>query len=336
MKIKFTAILLLIVLNVSTVFASLQYKISDLGTLESSFSMATSINNSGQVCGTYYDQKQSKTFIFLWDPQNGFHNLDIQALNYYGTVINNNGQIAGIYTTDSFYGRAFLWDPITGFIDLKVPTLPNNSAHQLQMLDMNDLGQILIRGDDTIYLYQNYFLQRKYLNNLKPHGSFKINNSSEVFGNAVLFKDNKSIRYVGCHFKLDDENSMKLIELKGIISTGNFNNKGKGVGVVQTVQGITRGFVWDPEEGVNFTPGFKPLFINDKGLMVGKNEFNKLAVWDHGVIIDLEFVLDLDNNLDTDWECIDQVFDLNDSGQIVGAGKINGKTHAILLTPLRD
>jgi probable HAF family extracellular repeat protein len=32
------------------------------------------------------------------------------------------------------------------------------------------------------------------------------------------------------------------------------------------------------------------------------------------------------------WQLMD-AFDINDAGQIVGAGQINGETHAFLLTP---
>lgn len=331
MKLIVYGFLLIFMICSNIAFAAMKYRISDLGTLDTSTSYATSINNKGQVCGTYYDIVKKKIFVFLWDPHNGLRKLGIQALHYNHIFINNNGQVAGTYTNDSHYGRTFTWDPSSGFLDL------NLKMTNLQVVDFNDLGQILIRTNtlDSLFCWDNGLLNKIILDNVTSYWNFRINNSSEVFGEIVILNEKKLGQHGACHFSIQNNvpRNLKLVELKGNAYIGNINEQGYAVGSVST-KNSTRGFVWHTHFGINFTPGFIPQCINSEGIMIGKNEASRLSIWDRGIITDLIESLDLDNDMSTNWESIDQVYDFNDLGQIVGVGTINNQTHAFLLTPV--
>jgi probable HAF family extracellular repeat protein len=76
------------------------------------------------------------------------------------------------------------------------------------------------------------------------------------------------------------------------------------------------------------------LAINNVGKVVGysstKSGTSRAVLWDNNSIKDL-------NNLippNSGWK-LTYANDINDSGQIVGEGIINGRTRAFLLTPVR-
>ena len=82
---------------------------TDLGTLGGTYSVATGINNSGQIVG-YADTASGQTHAFLYS---GGTMTDLGTLpggTYsFATGINNNGQIVGYSTTASGQTHAFLY-----------------------------------------------------------------------------------------------------------------------------------------------------------------------------------------------------------------------------------
>jgi len=75
---------------------------------------------------------------------------------------------------------------------------------------------------------------------------------------------------------------------------------------------------------------FDQMGINDLGQVVANMDYHPF-LYDNGRVVDL-------NNLvspNSGW-IIRQAYDINNSGQIVGYGIINGQGHAILMTPIPE
>jgi probable HAF family extracellular repeat protein len=74
--------------------------------------------------------------------------------------------------------------------------------------------------------------------------------------------------------------------------------------------------------------------INNAGKVVGDSSIS--SGWSHAVLWDNNLIKDLNNLIPpkSGWELI-RANNINDKGQIVGYGYINGHSHAFLLTPVK-
>ncbi|MBD0345012.1 MAG: DUF3466 family protein [Coleofasciculus sp. Co-bin14] len=74
--------------------------------------------------------------------------------------------------------------------------------------------------------------------------------------------------------------------------------------------------------------------INNLGKIVGYstigNSVSRAVLWEKGSIKDLNSLIPSNSG----WE-LNKARSINDKGQIVGSGTINGRTHAFLLTPVK-
>lgn len=118
-------------------------------------SSATSINNKGQVVGSYTLGVGESAFYsrpFLWDPIRGLIDLNIPeefiASPMSVMSINNAGTILGMIAGSSVHG--FLWDSVNGFRLMNSIIDNANKPENLDLygllipVDINDRGQILI------------------------------------------------------------------------------------------------------------------------------------------------------------------------------------------------
>jgi probable HAF family extracellular repeat protein len=120
------------------------------------------------------------------------------------------------------------------------------------------------------------------------------------------------------------------------------NDAGKVVGYSHTIGSSYRAVLWDKGKKIDLgTLGdkyenSKARAINKTGQVVGNSyttsgsQSIQAVLWDKGSIKNL-------NNLippKSGW-VLNEATDINDKGQIVGEGKINGQTHAFLLTPVK-
>jgi probable HAF family extracellular repeat protein len=127
--------------------------------------------------------------------------------------------------------------------------------------------------------------------------------------------------------------------LGGVYSNANaINNAGKVVGYSGTSSGASHAVLWVKGKKIDLgTLGNDhsvALSINNAGKVVGysktSSDNNHAVLWNNNSIKDL-------NNLippQSGW-VLNFARDINDKGQIVGSGKINGQTHAFLLTPVK-
>jgi len=119
------------------------------------------------------------------------------------------------------------------------------------------------------------------------------------------------------------------------------NERGQVAGWAEDSGGIRRPFFWSESGGMIQIPGGEThghCHINDSGLVAGCFMMGATPVeaflWDRedGAIYDLNDLIPPGSG----WDGLGMATDINDNGQIVGAGEKNGNLHAFLLTPLSE
>ena len=118
----------------------------DLGSPDDYSSVADSINDSGQIAGTYSPSAGggSRAFIYTGVPGSGGMRIDLGTLGGYSSVgraINANGQVTGASITESG-GYAFLYTGIPG-MGGKMFDLGTLGGHESSGVDINAAGQIV-------------------------------------------------------------------------------------------------------------------------------------------------------------------------------------------------
>ena len=117
---------------------------------------------------------------------------------------------------------------------------------------------------------------------------------------------------------------------------GGMNEKGQVVGDSTTRKQEKRAFSWrdGKMKNLGILPGFvssQAYAINNQGQIIGRVQTDtdqRPAVWLSGKLYDLNTLIPPDSG----WG-LGGVSAINDKGQIVGTGLINGASHAFLLTP---
>ncbi|HMF54823.1 MAG TPA: DUF4214 domain-containing protein [Pyrinomonadaceae bacterium] len=310
------------------------YTITDLGELPNNFNaQGYGLNNFGAAVGIQYiNPGIPHGFRY----KNGaLTDLDPVREAY---TINSPGQVAGTAS-----GRAAIYNS-DGSIT-SIPQLPGDESGFGVAYGINDSGHAvgytkrpIINDDPTTY--NRAFLYRNGstidLNFGQFSTAYAINNSDQVAGEV-------------------GHDSKALLWSNGVITDlGTFGADGgsaRAINNMEQVAGFMRGhnpdnsifvhaFLWTAgfKQDLGVTPGSNYSFgygINEYGQVVGDlNTFDNGAhafIYTNGQIFDL-------NNLipsNSGW-LLRTAYDINDTGQIVGTGRLdngNGPVHAFLLTP---
>ena len=119
------------------VAAAAPYESVDLGTLGGASSMATAINDRGQVTGTSATASGTQ-HAFIWD-HDAMQDLGtLGGASSQGIALNDRGQVAGLSTTGSGEFHAFLWTDGT-IQDL-------GAAGRFSVVGLNTGGQVVWTG----------------------------------------------------------------------------------------------------------------------------------------------------------------------------------------------
>ena len=342
-------ILLLLVLifgffKASTVHSQ-QYTITDLGTLGGRQSMAFAINNSGKVVGYSHTSGDDYKTIraFLYD-HGVMINLGTLANGIsWAYSINNTGVVVGYSDTDpssgNFQAGAFIYQE--GSINPLFSSTGSSVA-----LCINDMGQVV--GVETANIFGQAFLYHDdtvtYLGTLGGESSFAwaINNLGQVVGESTI----TSYGY-GHAFLFDGKTMIDLGTLGGegsyqgatSSSAQDINDLSEIAGWAFTTEGAYHAFRWRKgtmeDLGTLGGSNSKAFGINNHGEVVGHSQIGADDSFDaflyrNGTMINLYDLIPADSG----WTYLSCANDINDSGQIVGYGTIDGKSHAFLLTPL--
>lgn len=336
---------------------AVQYSITNLGTIVGStdISQAYGINSSGQVTGTAKDST-GQPRAFLWD--NGvMTNLGVAGsdTSSYGSSVNDAGTIVG-----SSYGtkmRAMIWDSTNGMSHLLgVLGDPKSSTNAINNnAIVVGTGNITSTQDQAFY----YNTNTSTLTNLGALGSYyqsyceDINANNVAVGYSVtqfIFNPpNPPIFAVSTPFSYDGTTLTNLgAVIPGATTALAINDNGWIVGQGSTANFASKAYLFNGTTScdlglVSNNPETVPCDINNNGLVVGRglwdplnNLPNRAFLYDSAtdqmsVLYDL-----LDAAGKSAWSSLEEATSINDAGQIVGYGTINGVTRAFILNPVPE
>ena len=341
-----------ILCSATAVRGAVQYTVTDLGTLGGPRSYARAINDAGKVVG--YSNTGLATYAFVWEGGT-MTSLGTPGGNSYAYDINNAGWAVG------YAGGAVLWHDGTV---LNLGTLyPNQES---RAYGINCWGQVV--GDSRDFSSERHgFLwdngTMSYVVGSAGHYGSSARAINDL-GQAVGAKripypdyDKASTFWAGKATLLGPYPS----GVHGSIALG-INNEGRVVGYdgaytetydgTQTYDGAYtetmsgRPFVSDSTTGFAYmatlggTDGYA-LAVSDAGLIVGSSETTggdlRATIWSNTpehTPTDLNTLISSDSG----WAYLAQAYDINDSGQIVGYGRLTGSIfdRAFLLTPVPE
>lgn len=354
----------LALVEVNSAQATILYSVTDLGSFGNypDFTAASRINDVGQVIVNNFQYSQysntgillkpAKQQIFLWENGNlidltAFNSLSSSGQLGFGgfaSDINNNGQMVGGWTDINGESHPLLGNRYT-VTDLgSFNGITNANTAQA----INDLGQVVgsaiatnSEGQVQYYgwLWENGVKSGLNSVNNPSFAPLDINNLGQIVGSS--FPLSQPPIYESKAVVLSQGQVIELPALNGGSQSAplDINNVGQVVGYSDS-----EAVLWSNGKvlglgilGFNANVGSVAASINDLGQIVGWSTISETSpltgqrhafLW-NGKLEDL-------NNLispDLGWELEDAV-DINNKGQIVGRGILNGQYHAYLLTPL--
>ena len=341
MKVKIIYIIKLIL--TATIFVaysvnSATYTLVDIGTHPGgNNSSAFDVNNSRNVVGRSNDGSQ--THAFIWNSSDGIQ--DIGTLGGYSILfsINNSNQAVGYSTNNQGADRAFVWDVTNGILDLGIL----NGGTFSQANSINDNGIVVGYADNsqtaTAFSWDATFgLQGIAIQGSTISNAFDINNNGHITGD---FRNANSNTH---GFLLSNNTTQDL----GIFNGGSFfqphgiNSTNQIVGHYFDSNSNGLAFKWDNSTGfqdLGTLGDFSvALDINDNNIIVGyyvnSNSQERAFLWDN--TNGMQDLCELVNCKTSGWTSLNKANGINDNGDIVGFGEINGENHAFILTTNAD
>lgn len=343
------SITLVSILACNTVSAS--WSIKSLGTLGGAYSGASDINDSGQVVGHYEYYPYFKGFITGIDGE-GMMNF-ANKWNYI-TNINNSGQVTGIYDfNDDLNYHAFITGPNgVGVTDLGTLGGTGSYGHGI-----NNSGQVVgnsfTAGDKYIHAFMTGpngvgMTDLGILDGNNRSAAIGINDSGQVVGGYFNSNDGPG------HAFITGPNGVGMRNLGTLAgddssSPAGINNSGQVAGYSYNANGSYpdgpyHAFITGPN-GIGMTSlgamGGDWSYasgINNLGQVVGVAGYNPYAshansfIYSDGVMVNLSY---LDAVIQAGWTGL-YASAINDNGQIVGSGILNGVVQAFLLSGADD
>ena len=335
------------------VLLSAQYTVTDLGTLGGTFGAGLGINDQGQVAG-YTTDALSETVAFSWEDGSIESAMDAFWIDEYSRAfdINNTGFIVGgaevTFAVDR--ERAVYVNPLMSTV-FNIHTAGISSEYSSRALGVNDLtdtptivGYITDTSDT-----RHAFSWKSSTGMISLSGSASqandVNDSNRIVGSLLTYTglgdyDHAGYWQGGMWVDIDADNPF------GSSAVG-VNNNGDIVGWQHTGFGSDfHAFVWSSSGGLqtlgnldgdDLGSSSDARAINEAGQVVGASDIDywddqsypyRAFLYDDGEMHNLE---DLTTNVGS-WKLL-VAEDINNSGQIVGWGRLGGNVKGFLLTP---
>ena len=305
--------------------AGVQYTITDLG---ASTKWVSQINEAGQVTG--YAVVADGTYqAFVWSAGQ-MTMLGRLAGDGHGFALNDQGQVVGSAYADAGYtdSRAVLWQNGT-IQDLNVPGGPRTGA-----LGINNAGQITVNSQTSAYLWENGALR-----DLGFEHAGAINDVGQVIGRR---NTGEVYAYTPVYHAVawDSGSVRDLGTLGGRFSLPYaINQAGLIVGAASLpgdpATGPSTACYWD-NAGIHQIPIVSTvslaLGVNDLGQVVGSygiGDTTHAFLYSGGIAADLNDLIDPSSG----W-LLYAGQDINNRGQIIGKGLIQGQSRYYMLTPV--
>lgn len=274
---------------------------------------AFGINDLGQVVGhSAVNLGEGEVIqVFVWSASAGLQGLATpQAPNYggytysYATAINNLGQVVG-YSSSPAGERAFVANTDgSGALSLASPGSQPGTVGGTRAHDINDLGQV-VGGTSTSDSYRAFMWSADAgmlaLGDLSGGADYSealgINNLGQVVGHSVATTGMRAFLWSASEGMLD----LGVLAGVGTSEAFDINSLGQVVGYSSAGGGSSTAFVWTSSEGMQDLNG---LIAQDDPLKGSVHLAEATAI--------------------------------NDAGQIVGSGFLNGSYHTFLLTAVPE
>ena len=319
------------------------YDIVDLGTLGGSRSSAYGINNRGQVVGVA-ETADGDLHAFLWNSGTMADLGTLGGRTSYAYRIDESGTAVGRAEDGTGTFRAFMVRFGGSMLDISPDTptdrMPFAAAHGI-----NKLG--VITGYANKPGAHNSPLNRAFKSD---NGLSSENLTGEAGGDtSVVMAINQSGQIVGAFslephadysdrraFITSDNAAVTLGTLGGRVSLSlDISDTGDVVGKSQVATGDFHGFVYRGGSltDIGTLPGGRQSFaygINNRGDVVGSADAQgtlRAVIYQGGGLTDLNSYLPAGSG----W-VLNEARAINETGEIVGTGVINGQEHAFLMT----
>ena len=328
------------------------------------------INNSGMVAGRFYNydaetDEEVDRQAFIWTKAEGAKALPSLAGESGAWGINDTGLVSGYSYNQEEYKRAVRWDTNDEtIVDIGVLTPSQGTGgNESDGYDLNNLGQVVgladildYYGDGSFVIFHAFLYDDA--TGIQDLGTFTTASPEYQNGYSIAYDINSHGQVVGIAndsswaflpFIYDETNGMEALTRGSNYLTGEWyavaiNDSGLIGGHVIAATNQSLPFYWqnssaDPIQ-VTMPSGFpygEIYGINESGQMVG-------IMWDsdqddaleHAFIFDTENgVRDLNDLIDpqSGW-ILTFARDINNSGQVVGYGEVNGEHRGFILTPI--
>jgi probable HAF family extracellular repeat protein len=315
------------------------WTIKDLGTLGGSSSKAFAVNNSGQVAGESDTRDPTSRHPFLYGG-GIMKDINPSSPQYYGHAyaINDSGEVAGDY---SYYDqgakiRAFLY---SGGSSTNLGTLGGGLSYAY---DLNNSGQVAGISSTSDNHTHGFLYSGGAMIDIGTLGgahsyAYGINDSGQVVGQSYTSDLNKRA------FLYSNGQMTDLGTLGGGDSCASaINNSGQVVGYADTGSSSSHAFLYSGGTMTDLGAlgsSSKATAINNSGQIVGSCATSSMQrhafLYRNGQMIDLNNLVTPSSPPSSGWVLL-SAEGINDHGQIVGYGTINGITHAFLLSPEPD
>ena len=260
----------------------------DIGGFGGFTGYAVGINNSSQVTGLSYLRNNQIPHAFFWSPSGGLQDIG-DGVSSEGIAINGNGQVVGLLQDRHNRVDGFLWSQTGGF-QVFNPTAFGDTA----TVGVSDSGLVAgnfssghcLIGEGCGFVWsQSGGFQLLTLNGTSVHVLYE-----NAAGTVVGYVNTTAGTY---HIFLWTQNSG--VQDLGVLPGRSYsypyalNNKGEVLGVSCKADGVCRGFVWRPGQGMKAIPdsdNSSRVFtkINDAGQLIGvinNAETVLLSPWVH-------------------------------------------------------
>ena len=327
---KETLLLVLLAASVSGAqgASGLGYTITDLGAI-----YPQSINSAAQISG--YIESGGYDCPAAW-VNGSISPLQPENTGGFANAINNHGLIVGWNTP---YG-AITWNSAG---QMNVLALASG-AYSAKAAAVNDQGVIAgscNQGQPSGLMHACAWNNGVFTDLGVPYGNQSTARSINNLGAIVVdswLSSGHSYLYSNGQFTplLTDVPSVSFSYSRGI------NDAGMVVGAATLSNGAQVGYVW--QNGVTTllpTPAGKdrpsPQSVNSSSVIAGSAwdtvhyPGSRACVWNEGQVAFLDDMLAPDSG----WALV-HATDINDAGQIVGDGQLNGAPHGFLLTPIPE
>jgi probable HAF family extracellular repeat protein len=325
---------LLMIVAVSSLSASQQYTVTDLGTLGGTISTSLGINAGGQVVG-FSTLTDGTDRAFLWSSQSGMINLGaLQAsdlsvgysVNLYGEVVGKSYSVSG--------SNAFLWTKSVGMQNLGSLGGASSTAYGI-----NDSGQVVGQStlSDGVSVHAFLWTSRAGMQDLGTLGgnfsyAYGINDAGQVVGLSYL-SGNASWHA----FLWTQAAGMQDLGTLGGTNSRAFavNSLGQVLGTSDLVSGSQATFLWNAGQGMQIVTALNKYAsasgFNRRDQIVGgwgAGSHNSGFIWSKAL-----GTQPLNSLIPPGQELTLSAAAISDGGVIAAIGVNN---HALLLTPTKQ